>query len=223
MLCLPPEFVRKKVKPHLGDEEEDAFDFDDSGDPDFHDYVKGLCLETRSLFQLIWPRTYALSSKGVQDPATRAWNLFGALFYKAGGIPWKLEKPPGSLNTCYVGISFSRREEDGYMHSSLTQVSLKFSTTRVKEQFYGAAYAGQEIDNSAGISVRFCSISSRLLRFHLRMVNQPVKDTALDCIHWHYHLIGGIGTGQCHPIDSQPGSGRVCLHLQKPASVILRP
>ena len=122
VLCLPPEFVRKKVKPHLGDEEDDSFGSDDTGDPDFHDYLKGLCLQTRSLFQLIWPRTYALSSKGVQDPATRAWNLFGALFYKAGGIPWKLEKPPGSLNTCYVGISFSRREEGGYMHSSLTQV-----------------------------------------------------------------------------------------------------
>jgi argonaute-like protein implicated in RNA metabolism and viral defense len=74
------------------------------------------------MFQLVWPRTYGVSVKGVQDPATRAWNLFGALFYKAGGIPWKLQKPPGSHKTCYVGISFSVREEGGYMHSSLTQV-----------------------------------------------------------------------------------------------------
>ena len=122
VLCLPPENVRKRVKPNLGDEEGNFADAGDNGEPDFHDYLKGLCLQTRSMFQLIWPRTYALSSKGVQDPATRAWNLFGALFYKAGGIPWKLQKPPGSLNTCYVGISFSRREEGGYMHSSLTQV-----------------------------------------------------------------------------------------------------
>lgn len=122
VLCLPPETVRKRVKPHLGDEPDDSADAGESGEPDFHDYLKGLCLQTRSLFQLIWPRTYALSSKGVQDPATRAWNLFGAIFYKAGGIPWKLQKPPGSLNTCYVGVSFSRREEGGYMHSSLTQV-----------------------------------------------------------------------------------------------------
>jgi hypothetical protein len=122
VLCLPPEDVRKRVKPNLGDEEGDIADPGENGEPDFHDYLKGLCLQTRSMFQLIWPRTYALSSKGVQDPATRAWNLFGALFYKAGGIPWKLQKPPGSLNTCYVGISFSRREEGGYMHSSLTQV-----------------------------------------------------------------------------------------------------
>ncbi|MCI0747012.1 MAG: hypothetical protein L0Y58_16535 [Verrucomicrobia subdivision 3 bacterium] len=102
-------------------EDEEQQDGDDAG-PDFHDYLKGLCLQTQSLFQLVWSRTYSLDGKGVQDPATRAWNLFGALFYKAGGIPWKLQKPPGSLNTCYVGISFSRREEGGYMHSSLTQV-----------------------------------------------------------------------------------------------------
>lgn len=123
VICVPPETVQKRVKPRLGDEEEaDDLDFADSGEPDFHDYLKGLCLQTGSLFQLIWPRTYSLADKGVQDPATRAWNLFGALFYKAGGVPWKLQKPPGSLNTCYVGISFSRREEGGYMHSSLTQV-----------------------------------------------------------------------------------------------------
>lgn len=120
VLCLPPEVVRKKVKPRLG-EDEDGEDEDDAG-VDFHDYLKGLCLQTQSLFQLVWPRTYSLGGKGVQDPATRAWNLFGALFYKAGGIPWKLQKPPGSLNTCYVGISFSRREGGGYSHSSLTQI-----------------------------------------------------------------------------------------------------
>ena len=122
VLCLPPEFVRKRVKPHLGDEEENGADADEVGDPDFHDYLKGLCLQTKLMFQLVWPRTYVPASKGVQDPATRAWNLFGALFYKAGGIPWKLQKPPRAVNTCYVGVSFSRREDGGYRHSSLTQV-----------------------------------------------------------------------------------------------------
>ena len=121
ILCLPPEIVRKRVKPNLGDDEE-MDDDDENNEVDFHDYLKGLCLQTKSLFQLIWPRTYLESGKGVQDPATRAWNLFGALFYKAGGIPWKLKKPPGSPNTCYVGVSFAVREDGGYSHSSLTQV-----------------------------------------------------------------------------------------------------
>ena len=88
VICLPPEFVRKLVKPHLMDEDEDAGDDSDTG-PDFHDYLKGLCVQTRSMFQLVWPRTYSGNSSGVQNQATRAWNLFCALFYKAGGIPWK--------------------------------------------------------------------------------------------------------------------------------------
>lgn len=121
VLCLPPENVRKRVKPRLGEDDEGP-EPEEGGEPDFHDYLKGLCLESRSIFQLVWPRTYTGSGKGIQDPATRAWNLFAALFYKGGGVPWKLNKPLGSLNTCYVGISFSRREEGGYMHSSLTQV-----------------------------------------------------------------------------------------------------
>ncbi|OAM91257.1 hypothetical protein OH491_22375 [Termitidicoccus mucosus] len=121
VICLPPDLVRKIVKPKTFSEDDDEEEQNDSG-VDFHDYLKALCLQTQSKFQLIWPRTYAESSRGVQDPATRAWNLFAALFYKAGGIPWKLQRPTGAQSTCYVGISFARREEGGYMHSSLTQV-----------------------------------------------------------------------------------------------------
>jgi hypothetical protein len=121
VICLPSTSVQKRVKPRFFSDDDDDDDSQRDG-PDFHDYLKGLCLKTRSMAQMVWPRPYGDSQKGVQDPATRAWNLFGALFYKAGGAPWKLCKPPGSVNTCYVGISFALREEGGYMHSSLTQI-----------------------------------------------------------------------------------------------------
>lgn len=123
VICLPNDLVRKCVKPRFDDEDIDEIEVDDSDKaPDFHDYLKGLCLQSRCVHQLIWPRTYGVSSKGVQDPATRAWNLFGALFYKAGGIPWKLDKTPGGHSTCYVGVSFARRLDGGTFHSCLTQV-----------------------------------------------------------------------------------------------------
>ena len=67
VLCLPPETVRKRVKPKLGDEEDDSPEVEETYEPDFHDYLKGLSLQTKSLFQLIWPRTYRGASKGVQD------------------------------------------------------------------------------------------------------------------------------------------------------------
>lgn len=41
-----------------------------------------------------------------QEPATFAWNLSTALYYKANGKPWRLAKLRD--DTCYVGISFYR-------------------------------------------------------------------------------------------------------------------
>lgn len=39
-----------------------------------------------------------------QDPSIRAWNFAIALYYKAGGIPWRLRKK--EIESCFVGISF---------------------------------------------------------------------------------------------------------------------
>ncbi|HEV2594214.1 MAG TPA: hypothetical protein VGU01_03330 [Sphingomicrobium sp.] len=39
-----------------------------------------------------------------QSLATRAWNIGSALYYKAGGLPWRPADLPE--NTCFVGISF---------------------------------------------------------------------------------------------------------------------
>jgi len=47
-----------------------------------------------------------MEERALQDEATRAWNFSVALYYKAGGLPWRLaEASPG---TCYVGVSFYR-------------------------------------------------------------------------------------------------------------------
>jgi len=63
--------------------------------------------------QLVWPRTLelvprtaAVGERQVQDIATRAWNLLTALYYKAGGSPWRLAQiDPG---VCFIGVSFYR-------------------------------------------------------------------------------------------------------------------
>ncbi len=56
-----------------------------------------------------------------QDPATRAWNSNVALFYKAGGIPWRVRST--GPETCYIGISFHylRTTHRSLMYSSLAQ------------------------------------------------------------------------------------------------------
>ncbi|MCQ3974874.1 MAG: hypothetical protein DPW09_15645 [Anaerolineae bacterium] len=56
-----------------------------------------------------------------EDPATRAWNVSLALFYKAGGLPWRLRSL--AAETCYVGISFHRlqTQQRHLVFSSLAQ------------------------------------------------------------------------------------------------------
>jgi hypothetical protein len=65
--------------------------------------LKARALKNRLPIQLI---TNALlnDTPRNQDPATRAWNFAVGVYYKAGGVPWRL--PPTGPDTCFVGISF---------------------------------------------------------------------------------------------------------------------
>jgi len=55
--------------------------------------------------QIILTRTVS-GGKGVDLEERRAWNLLTAIYFKAGGVPWK---PLGlTEGTCYIGISFYR-------------------------------------------------------------------------------------------------------------------
>ncbi|MDE0043335.1 MAG: hypothetical protein OXT74_14950 [Candidatus Poribacteria bacterium] len=43
-----------------------------------------------------------------EDPATRAWNFSVGLYYKSGGVPWRLR--PEGPTTCFVGVAFHHVE-----------------------------------------------------------------------------------------------------------------
>ena len=58
----------------------------------------------------------------LQDEATRAWNLHTALYYKAGGMPWRLPRDPANLDNCYVGITFYRSTDHETLQTSVAQV-----------------------------------------------------------------------------------------------------
>ena len=70
--------------------------------------------------QMVRPATYGVGRRRygrntdqrparLQDEATRAWNFFTALYYKAGGTPWRIARETEEYTTCYVGVSFYRR------------------------------------------------------------------------------------------------------------------
>jgi hypothetical protein len=80
---------------------------------DFRNALKGKIMDLQSPvpIQLLRESTcdailnYEKGKMGTrQDPASFAWNLSTALYYKANGKPWRLAKL--RQDTCYVGISF---------------------------------------------------------------------------------------------------------------------
>jgi hypothetical protein len=93
----------------------------------FHDLLKARTLALRQPIQIIRRSTWDESKlpsdrRSRQDEATRAWNLHVAMYYKAGGIPWRLQRNPTDLTTCYVGIAFYRNSSRDTLETSVAQV-----------------------------------------------------------------------------------------------------
>ena len=70
---------------------------------DFRRALKARAMEIEVPIQLGSDHLFLDGDKN-QDASTRAWNSTVALYYKAGGIPWRLHSD--GPETCFVGISF---------------------------------------------------------------------------------------------------------------------
>jgi hypothetical protein len=101
--------------------------------PWFHDVLKARAMSLASPIQMVRPETYDPKKRrqqrnpfgGVrrlQDDATRAWNFHTALYYKAGGTPWRLGRSATDLTACYVGVSFYRTPDRERLMTSVAQV-----------------------------------------------------------------------------------------------------
>ena len=94
----------------------------------FHDLFKAEALLLSVPCQLIRPDTFGGGSTrkkvgaSIQSPSERAWNLHCALYYKAGGIPWRLTPDSSRLATCYVGASFFRSVDGTAVLTSVAQI-----------------------------------------------------------------------------------------------------
>jgi hypothetical protein len=94
---------------------------EDRGFWNIHHALKAHAMATSLPTQMVWQTTLTEETQN-QDPATLAWNLFTALYYKAGRIPWILDSVP--VSTCFVGISFYKEAPvpRAPLHTSLAQV-----------------------------------------------------------------------------------------------------
>lgn len=139
LICAPPQkmFTYADNEPVVVNGEEgliqEADEDEDEGGlrTDFHDMLKAHAMALSKPIQMVRPATYDEDAKEmtrhglvrrVQDPATRAWNFHTALYYKAGGTPWRLARSPSEYVSCFVGISFYHSRDRQHVHTSVAQV-----------------------------------------------------------------------------------------------------
>ncbi|MGI8496497.1 MAG: argonaute/piwi family protein [Gemmatimonadaceae bacterium] len=83
----------------------------------FHHGLKARAMEAGIPTQLIWQGT--LEGINVQDDATRAWNLWTGIYYKAGNQPWRSASV--TRGTCFVGVAFYVDRSDRSYRSAMAQ------------------------------------------------------------------------------------------------------
>ncbi len=98
----------------------------------WHDLLKARAMTLGVPIQMVRPATYGgkvhrfrqdgTSTKKVEDEASRAWNFFTALYYKAGGTPWRLPRHASDLDTCFVGVSYFHEVNGDTVQTSVAQV-----------------------------------------------------------------------------------------------------
>ena len=143
LVCAPPHDLLAAVdaaSKHASDAEER--DIDESSEHPrnlrwhtltFHDLLKAKGMQLPVPIQMVRPATYMQrqarkkskaggSIDPMQDEATRAWNFHTALYYKAGGIPWRLLRDATRLTSCVVGISFYQTLDRSRLLTSVAQV-----------------------------------------------------------------------------------------------------
>ncbi|WP_225145510.1 hypothetical protein [Bradyrhizobium sp. BRP20] len=133
LVALPVEIIERtyNARDVAGGEDDD--DVEAGPDLDFRGLLKAACMRLRLPIQLLWPTTFdpsykiprklkETSERRTQDPATIAWNLLTATYYKAGGLPWRLARDARQLRTSYVGLSFYRSADGEHVHTSTAQM-----------------------------------------------------------------------------------------------------
>lgn len=133
LVALPIEIIERTYNARDVAVGEEANETEAGADLDFRGMLKAACMRLRLPIQLLWPTTFdpaykiprklkESSDRRTQDPATIAWNLLTATYYKAGGLPWRLARDARQLRTSFVGLSFYRSVEGEHVHTSTAQM-----------------------------------------------------------------------------------------------------
>ena len=134
LLCAVPLNLLNKMNEEILDDNEDVTSvLAHKVKLDFHDLLKARAMKLKIPTQIILPMTWDKHSrqkqkrrpekiKRLQDEATRAWNIHTAIYYKAGGKPWRLIRESSMHTSCYIGISFYKSKDESKLLTSVAQI-----------------------------------------------------------------------------------------------------
>ena len=126
IVCVIPDKLHEKIAYERPSGEDETIEpsTDVSGSEiNFRRALKAKAMHLAKPLQLIRAASLASNKKGMQDDATKAWNLCTALYYKAGAtIPWKLATDKSRPASCAVGIAFYRSRDRQILDTSLAQI-----------------------------------------------------------------------------------------------------
>jgi hypothetical protein len=133
IVCALPIEALNLIDPD--DPQPEDGDAPETPEQDFHDLLKARAMQIQPMkpIQIVLPMTYSenvrrkkrkkkTDTRKLQDPATRAWNFHTALYYKAGGAPWRLIRDEADLTCCFVGVSFYKTLDGSMIFTSSAQV-----------------------------------------------------------------------------------------------------
>lgn len=129
VLIARPEHLRERSEPKIDSEAPWKTIPPTESTDDFRALLKAVAMRYSRPIQIIrrttWDSSFTpagASKPRLQDEATRAWNLHTALYYKAGGMPWRLCRESSDLDSCYVGVTFYRSSDRTTLQTSVAQV-----------------------------------------------------------------------------------------------------
>jgi hypothetical protein len=154
---------------------------------DFRLALKAAAMKLRMPIQIGTANLF-LDSSDNEPPATRAWNSCVALYYKAGGVPWRL--PEGRLETCFVGISF-RHFRTTMRHVVRSSIAQAFSS-----EGEGFALRGEDVPWAAGQGRNVRLTEDQAARLAISVLEAYRSRTGSDPLRMVIHKTSGFGQAE---------------------------
>ena len=129
IICVVPDRLYDVLGERTAPQSEETIEADGT-EPEiveeinFRRALKARTMNLACPLQLVRESTFGESTPDQQDDATKAWNLWTAIYYKSGAkIPWKIPRyDESTMSSCAIGIAFYRSRDRTELRTSVAQV-----------------------------------------------------------------------------------------------------